>query len=287
MTQTLDFLTRLPDRAVIGVTGPEARSFLQRVITRGPGDLPERGAQLSALLTPQGKIACDFIVFDDGEDGLFFDVPASECDALIKRFTLYRLRAKAEITRRDDLSVAAARGEGEQELIQVALAAAPDPRGARSATGLSLRAIVSAGGPYPEDAAYHAARIEAGAPEYGFDYGAAEVFSTDVNHDLLGGVDYKKGCFVGQEVASRMHRKGGVRKRTIRLAFEGDAPAPGTELMAGETPVGALTSCAGPHALALVRIDRLAKAFENGAALTAGGVRAQVRDDLAALGGAS
>jgi folate-binding protein YgfZ len=279
MTQTHPFLTALPDRAVIAITGPDARSFLQRVITRGPEDLSPDEAQFSALLTPQGKVLADFMLFDDGEGGLYIDVPASEADSLIKRFTLYRLRADAEIVRREDLDVAAGLGSGEADLKTVGLAAVPDPR----AAALGVRAIVPAGGPSDEAAAYHQARICAGVPEFGADYAASEVFSTDVNHDLLGGVDYKKGCFVGQEVASRMHRKGGVRKRTIALEFEGDAPKAGTPVLAGETEVGALTSTAGATALSLVRVDRLAKALEAGAAVTADGAAATILTDLSAL----
>lgn len=279
MNETPDFLTALPARAVIAVTGPDARSVLQRVITRGPQDLPDGGAQLSALLTPQGKVLCEFIMFDDGQDGLLIDAPASEADALIKRFSLYRLRADAQITRRDDLAVAAARGPGEAELTTVAVALAPDPR----AGALGLRAIVPTGGPDADEAAYHAARIAAGVPEFGADYGPAEVFSTDVNHDRMGGIDYKKGCFVGQEVASRMHRKAGVRKRTVRLAFDGAAPEAGSELNAGDTTVGTISSASALGALALVRIDRLAKAQSAGAALDANGALATVCDDLAAL----
>jgi hypothetical protein len=279
MTQSPDFLTSLPGRAVIAITGADARSFLQRVITRGPQDLAQAGAQLSALLTPQGKILCDFIIFDDGDGGLFIDAPSSETDALIKRFSLYRLRSDARITPRSDLAMAAARGEGETELRTLALAAAPDPRSG----ALGLRAVMPAGGPQPDALAYEAARIAAGVPEFGADYSAGEVFSTDVNHDRLGGIDYKKGCFVGQEVASRMHRKAGVRKRTVRLGFDGDAPPPGSELHAGETPVGVVTSSLGAAALALVRVDRLAKALGLGAAITAGTKAAHLLDDPASL----
>ncbi|MGX6648827.1 CAF17-like 4Fe-4S cluster assembly/insertion protein YgfZ [Maricaulaceae bacterium MS644] len=270
-----DFLTTHPARAVIAITGEESRSFLQRVITRGPEGLGDGGALFSALLTPQGKVLADFIVFDDGDGGLLIDAPLSEAPGLVKRFSLYRLRAKAEITLRGDLAVAAARGEGEAELKTVALAAAPDPRN----PALGLRAIVPAGGPGDEADAYHAARIKAGVPEFGADYGAGEVFSTDVNHDRLGGVDYKKGCFVGQEVASRMHRKGGVRKRTLRLGFDSETPAPGDAVTAGETPLGVVTSSAGGVALALIRTDRALKALEAGEAIMAGGAPARLLDD--------
>ncbi len=279
MTEPTSFLTALPDRAVIAVTGADARTFLQRVITRGPEDLSEGGVQLSALLTPQGKILCEFMAFDDGEGGLLIDAPATEADGLIKRFSLYRLRAKAEITRREDLAIAAARGEFEAELKTIAHAAAPDPRSAE----LGVRAVVPAGTPEPDEAAYHAARIEAGVPEFGADYSPGEVFSTDVNHDRMGGIDYKKGCFVGQEVASRMHRKGGVRKRTIRLALDGPAPEAGMDVMAGDTAVGAISSVAGSNALALVRIDRLTKALEAGEPILASGTAAHLCEDLAEL----
>lgn len=277
-----DFLTTLSARAVIAITGDESRSFLQRVITKGPEGLPEGGALFSALLTPQGKVLADFIVFDDGEGGLLIDAPFSEAEGLVKRFSLYRLRAKAEITLRDDLAVAAARGEGEAELKTVALAAAPDPRN----PALGLRAIVPAGGPADEAHAYHGARIEAGMPEFGADYGAGEVFSTDVNHDRLGGLDYKKGCFVGQEVASRMHRKGGVRKRTLRLGVDGETLAPGDAVTAGETPLGEVTSSVGGNALALIRTDRAVKALESGETIMAGGAPARLLDDPASLSSA-
>lgn len=270
-----DFLTSLPGRAVISVTGADSRSFLQRVITRGPDGLAEDRALFSALLTPQGKVLADFILFDDGEGGMLIDAPAGEAEALVKRFTLYRLRAKAEIALRGDLAAAAAKGEGEADLAAVALSRAPDPR----APALGLRAVVPAGGPDTGISDYHAARIAAGVPEFGADYGPGEVFSTDVNHDRMSGIDYKKGCFVGQEVASRMHRKGGVRKRTLRLQFEDAAPAAGAEIMAGQTPLGAVTSSAGALALALIRTDRAAKALEAGETLTADGRAARLLDD--------
>jgi folate-binding protein YgfZ len=278
MSDAHPFLTALPGRAVIAVTGPEARSFLQRVITNGPEGLPDGAAQFSALLTPQGKVLADFILFDDGEGGLFIDAPASEAESLIKRLTLYRLRADAQIALRDDLSIAAARGEGEAELKTVALAAAPDPRN----RDLGLRAVVPAGGPDPDAEAYHNARIRAGVPEFGADYGPAQVFSTDVNHDLIGGVDYKKGCFVGQEVASRMHRKGGVRKRTILIAASAP-PEPGAAVEIGDAEIGAVSSAASDHALALVRVDRLAKGLETGGDLRCGGAPASLLTDLSAV----
>ena len=271
------FLTALSNRSVIEITGADARSFLQRVITNGPAGLESGRAQFSALLTPQGKVLADFFLFDNGEGGLFIDLPASEADALLKRLSLYRLRADASIAPRTDLAAAQARGEGEAELATLALAISPDPRSAQ----MGQRAIVPAGGPVDEDG-YEAARVDAGIPEFGKDYGPAEVFPTDVNHDLMAGIDYKKGCFVGQEVASRMHRKGGVRKRTIQVSADGELEIQ-APLASGETPLGEITSTAGKNALARVRIDRLKAALEAGQPVVSGKLAVDIAgalDDL-------
>ena len=263
---THEFLTTLPERAVIQLTGDNARSFLQKVLTNGPEGAQDQVVQYSALLTPQGKVLSDLFIFDDGDTGLFLDVPLSERDTLIKRLTLYRLRAKAEIISRDDLAVAAARSGGIEEFQMIAHSHGPDPRH----PDMGIRAIVNAGGPV-DDEAYRQARTSLGLTEFGVDYGPGEVFSTDVNHDLMHGINYKKGCFVGQEVASRMHRKGGVRKRTIRLSFHDKAPRIGSDVMAGETKVGSITSTSGSYALARVRLDRIDAQLSSGDTLTVAG----------------
>lgn len=272
------FLTSLPERAVIEITGEEAKDFLQRVITQGPQGVEPGKALASALLTPQGKVIADLILFDNGQGGLFVDIPGAQAEDLLKRFKLYKLRARAGIGLRADLAVAQARGdEEEQDLAAVAHAIAPDPRQA----AMGRRAIVNAGGPVDREA-YDAARIAAGLPECGKDYGPAEVFSTDVNHDLVGAINYRKGCFVGQEVASRMHRKGGVRKRTIRLAAD-MVLEPGTPVSVGETPIGEISSARAGRALARVRIDRLKAGLEENNLPHADGVRLEVLEDLEAI----
>jgi folate-binding protein YgfZ len=273
-----EFLTALVNRAVISISGEDAQSFLQRVLTFGPEGITPEHAQFSTLLTPQGKILADMIIFADENATLYFDVPASEKDALLKRFKMYRLRSKAEIEVRDDLIVAAARGSGQEEISMVAIAASRDPRH----RDLGLRAIVPSGGPTTDIAEYHWARIPLGVPEFSEDFGPSERFSTDVNHDLLGGIDYKKGCFVGQEVASRMHRKGGVRKRTLPVQAETQLNI-GDEILAGETGLGMVTSSAGKHSLALLRIDRVAKALKAGEALKINGGVIQISDPFEIL----
>lgn len=272
------FATTLLHRAVIEITGEEAKDFLQRVITQGPKGAEPGKALASALLTPQGKVIADLVLFDNGEGGIYVDIPGGQAEDLLKRFKLYKLRAKAEIGLRPELAVAQARGrEEEEDLTAVAHAIAPDPR----SDAMGRRAIVSAGGPVEQEA-YDGARIAARVPECGIDYGPAEVFSTDVNHDLLGAINYKKGCFVGQEVASRMHRKGGVRKRTIRLGAE-TVLKPGMAVSVGEAAIGEISSALGGRALARVRIDRLKAGLEENALPHADGVRLEVLEDLDAL----
>lgn len=272
------FLTTLPERAVIEITGEDAKGFLQRVITQGPEGVQPDHAMASSLLTPQGKVIADLTLFDNGEGGLYVDIPGGQAEDLLKRFKLYKMRAKAEIGLRAELAVAQARGaEEETDLSAVAHAIAPDPR----SETMGRRAIVNAGGPVEQEA-YDAARIAAGLPECGKDYGPADVFSTDVNHDLAGAINYKKGCFVGQEVASRMHRKGGVRKRTIRMASD-SALKKGTPVSIGETQIGTITSALAGRALALVRVDRLKMGLENKDLPHADGVRLEILEDLEQL----
>jgi tRNA-modifying protein YgfZ len=119
---------------------------------------------------------------------------------------------------------------------------------------------------------YEAHRIALGVPKGGADFAYADVFPHDANLDLLHGVDFEKGCYVGQEVVSRMRHRGGVRKRILRLALAGLAPAAGTPVLAGETSIGALGSSAGNAALAMLRVDRVEEARAAGRSFTAAGV---------------
>tara|TARA_R110002072_G_scaffold138415_5_gene281587 strand:- start:808 stop:1611 length:804 start_codon:yes stop_codon:yes gene_type:complete len=232
---------RLARRAVISVEGPDTRDFLQRVLTLDFSTLETGDIRPAALLTPQGKIVTDCLVHGI-EGGVFLDTHAEAADALAKRLTMYRLRADARIVRRDDLAIVSGLG-------------AADPRH----EALPPRAVMQAADA-PDatgDGAQDKAEIACGIPAFGRDYAEAEVFPTDVNLDLYGGVGWKKGCFVGQEVVSRMKRRGTIRKRSLALTFDTDAPAAGSAVMAGETPLGAITSSSGHNAIALIRLDRL------------------------------
>lgn len=262
------------DRHILHITGEDSRSFLTRVITQGPEGVSEICGQWSALLTPQGKIIVDFMMFDDRAGGLYLDVPASQSEALIKRLSLYRLRAKAEIKRMNDLALMS--GWGPCPLPpEIQLGLSDDPRH----SDLGWRAItpLNEAQKFSDDlSAYHQMRISALVPEFGADYASEEVFSTDVNHDLLGIMDYKKGCFVGQEVASRMKRKGEIRKRTLGV-LASQTLETGQILTAGETELGQITSSEGYNGLARLRLDRLNKSKNEDASVQLAGESVQLR----------
>jgi folate-binding protein YgfZ len=177
----------LSNRSVLSLVGADASTFLQGLVTQ---DVSREGTSFTALLTPQGKILFDFLLFPRA-DGFFIDCEVSAAPALLKRLSIYKLRA--EIALREEPLLAVALGEG-----------SPDPRH----VGLPARAIVERGGGPAIDVAYDALRRSLGAPEFGKDFGGEEVFLLDVNYDALNAVSYAKGCFVGQEVTSRMKRKG-------------------------------------------------------------------------------
>jgi folate-binding protein YgfZ len=268
----------LEDRGVLSVSGAEATSFLQGLLTNDVERLGPSEARYGALLTPQGKILFDMIVvraLDGDEPSYLIDCAAAQAADLAKRLGFYRLRAKVAITDVSaDRAIVAFWGDErpnvEGLLVEGLLYADPrDPR-------LGWRAIV----PRPAAAAvglehvneYEGLRIAVGAPKGGLDFAYADAFPHDANLDRLHGVDFDKGCYVGQEVVSRMKHRGTARKRVARVKLAGPAPAPGTPVMDGELAVGALGSSSGREALALLRIDRAEEAMAAGRTLSAGGV---------------
>ncbi|MEM6947961.1 MAG: folate-binding protein [Pseudomonadota bacterium] len=265
----------LPERGVLALRGPDTIALLERLITSTTSGWTPGEARFGGLLTPQGKIIADFVAVRTGE-GVLLDAPKAGIGELEKRLKLFRLRADVEIAPLEGVIILAGVEPAEHGVRPVSGAqiAYLDPR----VPGGRLRAIASetewrqyhgheAEWALPTDA-YEADRIAAGVPDWGPDYGAAEVFPADVNMDRLGGVDYKKGCFVGQEVVSRMYRRGKIRKRTF--AVTGEGLSPGAEVVA-PGPVGRVTSCHGARGLACLRLDRVAKALKAEATLSCGG----------------
>ena len=263
----------LPDRALIGIEGPDARNFLQGIITNDVTRIGPDRAVYAALLTPQGKFLHEFVMVEMAAVSggtLLVDCEAARRDDLIRRLTMYRLRAKATIAPRDDLAVAAGFGEGALSSLDLpdepgaarALdggVAATDPRlAALGARLYAPPAALEAVGLAPATAEeYDALRLTLGIPAGSRDLGIEKATLLDNNFEDLNGVDWKKGCYVGQEVTARMHYRGLIRKRLVPVRIEGPMPTPGEPVTAGEKEVGEMRSGFGDGGLALLRIDAL------------------------------
>jgi len=263
--------TFLLDRGVLRVTGADAHKLLQEVITNNLDKAKDGAAIHAGLLTPQGKILFDFFLVAGG-GGFLIEVAKDKLPELAKRLGFYRLRAQVEIAEAPEFAVAAAWG-GTPSIPEGAIAFA-DPRLPELGLRILLPQDASAaalGCAEAQEADYHALRIKLGAPEGGRDYAFDDTFPHEALFDQLNGVDFKKGCFVGQEVVARMQHRGTTRKRVVPI--EGDAPLKtGTEVEAGALPIGPIGSVDGVHGLALLRLDRAETAAAQGKPLTAGGV---------------
>lgn len=242
------FIADLPSRAAIGIGGADWRGFLQGLITQDVETLEAGEARFAALLTPQGRLLFDLFVVGEA-DGCLIDCQAEGRRALIQRLKMYRLRAKVDIEERSE-SVAALWDRPSAPPGWVA-----DPRlpelgfrgwGATPPTGAARAA----------EADYERCRIALGIPGAA-DFGSDATYPIEANFDLLGGIDFHKGCFVGQETTSRMKRRGGIKRRMAPIAFDGAPPAPGEELLAGGLRAGEALSGVEGMAMAALRLDRI------------------------------
>jgi len=271
----------LDDRSLLRIAGEDARVFLQGLVTCNMDKINLTQAGFGALLSPQGKILFDFLIVEDAE-GFLLDTASAQAEALAKRLGMYRLRAQVTIAAQPELGVLA--GWDGTPLPGLSY---DDPRHTGHDAGLGRRAIVErsqAQGTASADD-YHAYRIVCGVPEAGRDFPFGEIFPHDADMDLILGLDFKKGCYVGQEVVSRMEHRGTSRKRILPVLLRGPAPAPGTAIMAGELAIGTLgTSAANGHALALIRTDRAEDAISAGTALVAGAAIVELHPDHMAKG---
>jgi folate-binding protein YgfZ len=255
-------LAVLADRRLIQITGPDWRSFLQGLITQNVETLEEGAVAYGALLTPQGRLLFDMFIWAE-TDGAVLDVAHEGREALIARLSMYRLRSKVAITVKDGAVFGLFPGPHSGDAADARPGWRTDPRLA----ALGWRAI----GETPPSAtnaepasleAYHALRIALGVPDLVGDGLSDKAYAVEADLDLLNGVDFAKGCFVGQETTSRMKRRGQLKTRLCALRFDGPAPAPGAEVLCTEAPDAAvlragevLSGCDG-HALALMRLDR-------------------------------
>ena len=256
----------LPDRGVVKVTGDDARSFLNGLATNDIGKVSPQQAQFAALLTPQGKIIVDFIVAEaPAEDGggFFLDCPRALANALVDKLNFYKLRAKVMA---EDLSqvlgvMAVWDGAGDTEyglcyadprLLALGLRVMLPPH-------LAAEAAADLGATLVDATAYEAHRIALGVPRGGADFMYGGAFPHEADMDQLAGVDFGKGCYVGQEVVSRVEHRSSARSRIVPVTFD-TAPMSGLPVMAGDKEIGTMMSTARGHGLALLRLDKFADA---------------------------
>jgi hypothetical protein len=268
----------LPDRGIVKVSGEDARKFLNGLLTADTNKVTPQRAVFAALLTPQGKIMVDMIVAEAAAEdggGFFLDVPRALTKTLADRLGFYKLRAKVTV---EDLSdalgvMAAWNGTGATD---AALCYA-DPR----LPQLGMRCILPAemvaeaagelGATLTDASTYEAHRIALGIPRGGLDFNYSDAFPHEADMDQLGGVDFHKGCYVGQEVVSRVEHRHTARSRVVPVEFE-NAPWGGLAVIAGDKAIGTMGSSINGRGLALLRLDRVADAMAAGTPLTSGNV---------------
>ena len=269
----------LPDRGVVKVSGEDARDFLNGLVTTDVGLVQPGLGRFGALLTPQGKIVVDFLITEApaGHGGGFLiDCSRALAQTLADKLGFYKLRAKVVVENLSDSLGVLAAWDGEPGMRPDLTFA--DPRGEKLGwrilipEELAPKAAGLLGAELVECAAYEAHRIACGAPRGGIDFMYGDAFPHETNMDRLHGVDFDKGCYVGQEVVSRMQHRGTARTRTVRLILDDAPPEAGVAIVAGDKPVGTMGSSADGMGLGLLRIDRAADALDTGVPLTAGGI---------------
>jgi folate-binding protein YgfZ len=237
-------IARLTSRALIRVAGPDARPFLHNLLTQDVETVSEGELRFGALLSPPGRLLFDLFILGE-PDGVLLDVDAGRRDALIQRLSMYRLRADVAV-QADDRPVFVG-WAGAVEGFAV------DPRepalgGRRYGGEIEVNAS--------EDD-WQAHRLAVGVPDPTADAPSDKTYPIEADFDLLNGIDFQKGCFIGQETTSRMKRRGAIKNRMLPLAFDGPAPAFGAEVLNGELRAGEVLSGRDGAAMALVRLDRL------------------------------
>ncbi|MES0809537.1 folate-binding protein [Roseibium sp. SCPC15] len=273
---------QLTDRSIIRVSGEEAQHFLQNLVTADIDEIDRSGAGASALLTPQGKILFDFLIYKT-DDSYLVDAPSSTAADLLKRLTFYRLRAKVDLEMMPEGTAVFAVWNGTAHP-ESAIVTVTDPR--LPALGQRLvgpgTALSDELGTDPSDVqVYDTHRIKQGVAEGLKDYDYSDIFPHDADLDQLGGVSFSKGCYVGQEVVSRVHHRGTARKRFVQVESSGTLPEKGAVVSANGKSLGTLGSSTaangGSIGLALLRLDKVRQAEDNGSPLQCGDAEITVK----------
>jgi tRNA-modifying protein YgfZ len=269
----------LPDRSIVKFAGDDARTFLNSLFTANIATLTADESRYSALLTAQGKLIVDVLVSQapaDKGEAFYFDTPKSQFQTFLAKMKGYNLRKKYVV---EDLSeklgiVAVWDGTA----MTVKYPCHTDPRLAALGQRImlppgeatALAAEIGAELVPPEE--FEAHRIALGIPHGDLDFAYGDAFPHEADMDQLHGIDFKKGCFVGQEVVQRMERRSTARTRVVPVTFDGAAPSIGTDVTAGEKSLGTIGSSVDGRGLALLRLDRAEDALAAGQPLMAGGV---------------
>lgn len=259
----------LNDRTQILVRGEDAETFLQSIFTADLAALETGILRASALLSPQGKIQYDFLI-SRVEGGFRIDIAQELAETFAKRLTLYRLRAKAEIIVLNESIIRI--GWESDSTFSAEYQSVRDERFPEQAKVHRFYAQGADVAPATDEQrqAWADLRIRYGIAEGGADFIMNDVFPHDINFEQFSGVSFKKGCFVGQEVVSRMQHRGTARRRILQVTADAQLPASDTSITAGGKEVGTLRSVHGSQGLALVRIDRVKDAMDKAVPLLAG-----------------
>ncbi len=238
-------IARLDSRALIRVSGPDARPFLHNLLTQDVETLQPGELRFGALLSPPGRLLFDLFIWGE-EDGVILDVAAERRDALVQRLTLYRLRAQVEIMPIPDAVFVAWDADIPDGFVA-------DPRlaalgGRRWGDQSEIDAAESD---------WQAHRLALGVPDPTQDALMDKTYPIEADFDLLNGIDFHKGCFIGQETTSRMKRRGTIKNRMMAIAFDGPAPERGAEVLNGDLRAGEVMTGAEGRAIALMRLDRM------------------------------
>lgn len=250
----------LKDRALLRVGGSEAEAFLHNLITTDLVALSADEARPGGLLTPQGKILFDFMIWREAND-FILETDIGLRDGLLKRLTMYKLRAAVEIVPLAEDGVTVSWGmDPSREGVK-------DSRFAKA--GIALYRRIGMHGAESETL-YDVLRIANGIAASGRDFELQDAFPHDVLMDLNGGLSFRKGCYVGQEVISRMQHRGTARRRVVIITSGTDLPPTGTAITAGGKSLGTIGSVSGTQGLAILRIDRAGEAMASGTPILAG-----------------
>jgi len=273
----------LEDRGVLAVSGPERVDFLQGLVSNDITKVATGLAVYAAFLTPQGKYLHDFFI-SEAEDVLLLECELGGLAALQKRLSAYKLRAEVSLAdQSQDLAVAAIFGEGSADATLEGIAVYADPRLAKAGVrcilskGDAETILEKAGFTATDPAEYDRLRLSLGLPDASRDLIPEKSILLENGFDELNGIDWNKGCYMGQELTARTKYRGLVKKRLMPVTFDGPPPEPGTPVMQGDKEAGEVRSCQateyGGLGLALIRLDALKDAAE----LIAGGVNVTPR----------